>query len=71
MLSVRLRDVLVRETFAICNANRHVGLALLLSGQYTHAKDALPIVACYALLTPLTMFAYVKYRNLAVTRSEA
>ena len=30
------------RTLAICNANRHVGLALLLSGQYLQAKGALP-----------------------------
>ncbi len=71
ILLLRFRDVLVRDAFAICNANRHVGLALLLSGQYMHARSALPIVACYALLAPLIMFAYVKYRNSAVTRSEA
>jgi len=71
ILLLRFRDVLVRQTFAICNANRHVGLALLLSGQYIHARNALPIVACYAVLAPLIMFAYVKYRNLAVKRSEA
>lgn len=51
----------IRETFAICNANRHVGLALLLSGQYFHAqRAALPVIACYAVLAPLTMFAYVR-----------
>jgi bile acid:Na+ symporter, BASS family len=61
ILLLRFRDVLVRETFAICNANRHAGLALLLSGQYMHAPNALPIVACYALFAPLIMFAYVRY----------
>jgi len=43
-------DVLTDRTLAICNANRHVGLALLLSGQYLHAKAALPAVAAYALV---------------------
>lgn len=52
----------IKETFAICNANRHVGLALLLSGQYLHAQRALPAIACYALLAPLTMFIYIKLR---------
>ena len=52
----------VRETFAICNANRHIGLALLLSGQYLHARHALPAIACYAVAAPLTMFVYVKFR---------
>jgi hypothetical protein len=53
-------DALVKQTFAICNANRHVGLALLLSGQYVQARHALPIVACYALLAPVVVFVYAK-----------
>jgi bile acid:Na+ symporter, BASS family len=61
ILALPFRDVLVRQTFAICNANRHVGLALLLSGQYLHAQNALPIVVCYALAAPLILFVYVKY----------
>ena len=52
----------LRETFAICNANRHVGLALLLSGQYLHARHALPAIACYAVAAPLTMLVYVRFR---------
>ena len=60
ILPFRFSDALVKETFAICNANRHVGLALLLTGQYVRARNALPTVACYALLAPLVMFAYVK-----------
>jgi hypothetical protein len=53
-------DPLVKQTFAICNASRHVGLALLLSGQHLHARNALPAVVCYALTAPLVMVAYVK-----------
>jgi len=60
MMVVRMSSGVVRQTFAVCNANRHVGLALLLSGQYIHAKNALPVVACYALAAPLVMFLYVK-----------
>jgi predicted Na+-dependent transporter len=60
MRIIEFRDPLVKQTFAICNANRHVGLALLLSGQYLHARNALPAVACYALIAPLVMIAYVK-----------
>ena len=56
----RLSTAQVRATFAICNANRHIGLALLLSGQYLHAKNALPTIACYALAAPLTMFFFVR-----------
>jgi bile acid:Na+ symporter, BASS family len=61
ILSLGIGDALVRQTFAICNANRHVGLALLLAGQYVHAGNALPVVACYALLAPLIMIAYAKW----------
>jgi hypothetical protein len=34
----------------------------LLGGQYLHARQALPAVACYALAAPLIMFAYVRLR---------
>jgi predicted Na+-dependent transporter len=61
---IRLSDPIVRKTFAISNANRHVGLALLLSGQYLHAAHALPAIACYALVAPLVMFVYARlYRG--------
>ncbi len=63
IVAVRLfeiSDPLVRQTFAVCNANRHVGLALLLVGQYPVGSRALPEIACYAVLAPLVMFAYVK-----------
>lgn len=59
----RFGSAKIRETFAICNANRHIGLALLLSGQYLHAKNALPTIACYALAAPLTMFLVVRLRS--------
>jgi bile acid:Na+ symporter, BASS family len=55
---IGLGDPVTKETFAICNANRHVGLALLLSGQYLHARRAVPAIACYALIAPVVMFAY-------------
>ena len=48
-------DLLARRTLSICNANRHVGLALLLSGQYLHMKGALPAVAAYALIAPFVI----------------
>jgi predicted Na+-dependent transporter len=63
----RFRDPRVRETFAICNANRHVGLALLLTGQYMRAQAALPAVACYALVAPVTIVAYIKLRRRSPT----
>jgi hypothetical protein len=48
------------QTLVISNVNRHVGLALLLSGQYVHNKSALPAIACYALAAPLVMGIYAK-----------
>ncbi len=58
---IRLSDPVVQETFAISNANRHVGLALLLSTRSLHASRALPAIACYALVVPLVMFAYTRW----------
>ena len=54
-------DVLTDRTLAICNANRHVGLALLLTGHYLRAQKALPAVAAYALIAPLVMAATSKW----------
>ena len=56
-----LSDPLVKRTFAVCNANRHVGLALLLSGKYLHATQALPAIACYALIAPAVIFVYAMW----------
>ena len=43
------------RTLEVSNANRLVGLALLLSGQYIHNRDALPTVACYAIVVAVMM----------------
>lgn len=48
-------DPLAKRTLSICNANRHVGLAILLSGQYLHAKGALPAIAAYAVIVPFLL----------------
>jgi bile acid:Na+ symporter, BASS family len=48
-------DAVMVRTFAVSNANRHVGLALLLSGRYMHNRNALPIIACYAISVALLM----------------
>jgi predicted Na+-dependent transporter len=48
-------DPLVKHTLAICNANRHVGLAVLLSGQYLRAKGTLPAIAVYAVSAPFVI----------------
>jgi len=49
------------------------GLALLVSGQFLHARHALPVVACHAIAAPLTMFAYVRFlsRRTGPSRSKA
>ena len=54
-------DVVTDRTLAICNANRHVGLALLLTGHFLQAQRALPAVAAYALAAPLVMAATSKW----------
>lgn len=56
-LLVRNDDPLVKHTLAICNANRHVGLAVLLSGQYLRAKGPLPAIAAYAVIAPFVIGA--------------
>ena len=41
-----LSDPIVKHTFAISNANRHVGLAVLLSGEYLHSTRSFVVIAC-------------------------
>ncbi len=53
-------DERVRTTLGISNVNRHVGLALLLSERYLYHRDALPAVACYALVAFLVMAAFAR-----------
>lgn len=60
LLSVKTPGI---QTLVISNVNRHVGLALLLSGQYFHNKNALPAIACYALAAPIVMLFYGKFRS--------
>ncbi len=56
-----LSDPIVKHTFAISNANRHVGLAVLLSGEYLHSTRALPAIACYALVVPFVIFGFARW----------
>jgi len=51
----------VRGTLGISNTNRHVGLALLLSGQYLHRQDAVPAIAAYALAAVVVIAAYTQW----------
>jgi BASS family bile acid:Na+ symporter len=48
-------DRTIKRTFAVSNANRHVGLALIISGRFMRSREALPVVACYALAVMLLM----------------
>jgi len=49
------------QTLSVCNANRHVGLALLLSGQQSPDERAVPAIAAYALAALLVMWLYAKF----------
>jgi len=49
------------QTLSVCNANRHVGLALLLSGQQSPDERAVPTIAAYALAALLVMWLYAKF----------
>jgi bile acid:Na+ symporter, BASS family len=55
-------------TLVVCNVNRHVGLALLLSGVYFRNQKALPAIAAYALAAQFMIWLYSKlarYRPIA------
>ena len=48
-------------TLAVSNVNRHVGLALLLSGShFQNGGQALPAIAAYAIAAPLVMMGYTR-----------
>ena len=53
-------DPVANITFGICNANRHVGLALLITGDYLRFNSAFYVIACYALVAPFIIFGYAK-----------
>ena len=64
LLAVRLllgQRTATVQTLSICNANRHVGLALLLSGQHIHDQRPVPAIAAYALAAMLVMGLYAKF----------
>jgi predicted Na+-dependent transporter len=48
------------QTLSICNANRHIGLALLLSGQYIQNNRPVPAIAAYAVAALIIMTVYAK-----------
>jgi BASS family bile acid:Na+ symporter len=58
----------ITKTLVVCNVNRHVGLALLLSGAYFRNQKALPAIAAYALAAQFMIWLYAKlarYRPIA------
>lgn len=57
------------STFAVGNVNRHVGLALLVSGQLIHIPKALPAIAAYALAAPLVMALWTRFTPKTTFRS--
>jgi BASS family bile acid:Na+ symporter len=55
-------------TLVVCNVNRHVGLALLLSGTYFRNQKALPAIGAYAIAAQFMIWLYSKlarYRPIA------
>jgi len=53
-------DHVAKLTFGICNANRHIGLALLITGDLLHVQQAFYVIACYALVAPFVIAGYAK-----------
>lgn len=65
IMMLQFRNEQIKTTFAICNANRHSGLALLLTTEYLRSRgSALPTIASYALIAPVIMLLYAKYWQL-------
>ena len=58
LLGERSRTV---QTLSICNANRHIGLALLLSGQQMQDNRPVPAIAAYAIAALVVMGVYAKF----------
>jgi predicted Na+-dependent transporter len=67
-LAILTPATVVTKTLVVCNVNRHVGLALLLSGTYFRNEKALPAIAAYALAAQFMIWLYSKlasYRQIA------
>ena len=58
------------KTLVVCNVNRHVGLALLLSGTYFGNQKALPSIAAYAFVAQLMIWLYAKLSIVRLPRNE-
>lgn len=50
-------DAIKVRTLSVSNANRHVGLALLLMNRFKRSPEAIPVIACYAILVVVLMVA--------------
>jgi len=59
-LAILTPATVVTKTLVVCNVNRHVGLALLLSGTYFRNEKALPAIAAYALTAQFMIWLYAK-----------
>jgi len=59
-LAILTPATVMTKTLVVCNVNRHVGLALLLSGTYFGNQKALPAIAAYALAAQLMIWLYAK-----------
>jgi BASS family bile acid:Na+ symporter len=59
-LAILTPATVMTKTLVVCNVNRHVGLALLLSGTYFSNQKALPAIAAYALAAQLMIWLYAK-----------
>jgi BASS family bile acid:Na+ symporter len=56
---LRPGDRRTADTLALCNANRNVGLAVLLAGQQLRNRNVVPILLCYVLASLFAMSVYV------------
>jgi len=66
--AIHIGGTVMSEILVVCNVNRHVGLALLLSGTYFRNQKALPAIAAYALAAQFMIWLYAKlarYRRIA------
>jgi BASS family bile acid:Na+ symporter len=69
--SLRATNVSAEQTLSICNANRHIGLAMLMTKQILEITAAVPAVACYAIAAPIVMILYAKLLKRHLTEEQA
>ena len=59
----------ITETLVICNVNRHIGLALLISGTHFRNPGALPSIAAFAFAAQLIMWIYARLTGHGAART--